>query len=276
MPDISGTPGTIADARTAIVAGWRVALADLRTVYTPLTWSVGWLGRIIVQVLFFASIGMLLESRDAVLFLFVGQAVMACAVEAFLSIASTTWERNSGTLGLLIAAPGPLWAVLVGRSLFWVPSGIATSSVTLFLVGPLVGLDWTLPTAAVAFGCVVLTAFGSYALALVAAAFVLRGPRWRNVVSNLGHTTMMLLAGVTVPVSFWPSWCQGLGQAFPLTHGLAAIRALLDGPTIDWSGVGLHAGLALGIGLGWLVVAAVAFTVFAGAGRRDGSIDLDA
>ena len=42
-----------------------------------------------------------------------------------MSIASTTWERNAGTLPLLIAAPGPLWPVFVGRSVQWLPSGTA-------------------------------------------------------------------------------------------------------------------------------------------------------
>ncbi|ASO18778.1 ABC-2 type transport system permease protein [Actinoalloteichus hoggarensis] len=267
----SAPPGVAA----AVAAGLRVALADLRTVYTPLTWTLGWLGRIIVQVLFFASIGLLLQSQEAVLYLFVGQAVMACAVEAFLSVASTTWERNTGTLGLLIVAPGPLWPVLVGRSFFWVPSGIATSSVTLFVLGPFLGVEWSPLTAAAAFGCLVLTSVGSYGTALVLGAIVLRGPRWRNVVGNLGHTTMMLLSGVTVPLSFFPGWCQAVGQAFPLTHGLAAIRELAAGGAVDWARVGVGAGLAFVLGAAWLAVAAAMFTRFAATGRRDGSIELD-
>lgn len=270
MPELTSTKPAPAQI---VMAASRVAWADMKVLYTPVTWTLGWLGRIIVQVLFFAVIGILLQDPDAIRYLFIGQAVMACAVEAFMCIASTTWERNAGTLALLTSSPGPLWPVFVGRSLQWVPSGIATSSVTLFGIGPLLGVEWTPAGALAAFGCVVIVSAGSYALALVAAAIVLRGPRWRNVVSNVSHTSIMLIAGVTVPTGFWPGWCQSIAAALPLTHGLEAVRMLSESVAIEWVDVGLRAAAAAGLAALWLVVAAAAFSAFGQAGRRDGSID---
>jgi ABC-2 type transport system permease protein len=252
-------------------AASRVAWADLRTIYTPVTWTVGWLGRIVMQVVFFALIGLLLDDPDAVLYLFVGQAVMACVVEVFMSVASTTWERWTGTLPLLVSAPGPLWPVFVGRSLQWLPSGVATASVALFVVGPWFGVSWTVPAALAAAGCLVLTGAGMYAVALTLAALVLRGPRWRNVCSNVAHTTVMLLCGVTVPTVIWPGWVQAVGQALPLTHGLGAVRDLQAGQA-DLA-VLTQVGATVLTGVGWLSLAAAALTVFGEAGRRDGSID---
>ena len=254
-----------------IAASARVALADLRTVYTPFTWSVGWLGRIIMQVVFFALIGLLLGSREAVLYLFIGQAVMVCVVECFMAVPSTTWERKTGTLALLIAAPGPLWPVFVGRSVQWIPSGIATSTIVMFAIGPLFGVFWSPVAAIVAVLTLVCVAVSMYAVALSVAAVVLRGPRWRNVASNLSHGIVMLLCGVTVPAVIWPTWLQVVGQTLPLTHGLNAIRDLHAGIAV--AEVLPALGLVGFTGLAWFLLAMTAFTVFGESGRRDGSID---
>lgn len=270
---MSKVAGRKASTLNIVAAASRVAWADMRTIYTPLTWTLGWLGRIIVQVLFFALIGLLLGDPAAIRYLFIGQAVMACAVEAFMCIPSTTWERNAGTLSLLASAPAPLWPVFVGRSLQWIPSGVATSSVTLFVIGPFLGVTWSPGQALAALICVVFVSCGSYAFALVAAAVVLAGPRWRNVISNLGHTLTMLIAGVTVPVTFWPEWVEAIALCLPLTHGLVAVRAIADTGPVQWYSAASSAVLALGLAGIWLAIAALAFSVFAQAGRRDGSID---
>lgn len=269
MPDLSVST-RVSRARVVRAAG-RVALADLRTVYTPLTWSVGWLGRIIMQVVFFALIGSLLGDPEAVRYLFVGQAVMACVVEVFMSIPSTTWERMTGTLALLTAAPGPLWPVFVGRSLQWLPSGMTTASIVLFAVGPFFGVRWNVGSALVTVVLLGAVAVSMYAVALSLAAVVLRGRRWRNVVSNISHTTAMLLCGVTVPVTVWPGLLQGVGQALPLTHGLAAIREVQSGSAL--ADALPQAGLTVALGACWYVVAIAAFTAFGEVGRRDGTID---
>lgn len=260
-------PGPIIRAAT------RTAWADLRGMYTPVTWTVGWLGRILMQVAFFGLIGLLLQDSEAVRYLFIGQAVMACVVETFMAVASTTWERLSGTLGLLVAAPGALWPVLVGRSVQWLPSGIATSSIALFGLGPAFGVRWHPSTAAIGLCLVVLTALTMYPVALSVAALVLRGPRWRNVASNVSHTLVMLITGVTVPTTFWPDWVQDLALGMPLTHGLAAIRDVQESAA-GWDRAGAAAALMVGLGACWLALAAAAFTLFARMGRADGSIDL--
>ena len=266
------SPGRVNHARV-VAAAARGALADMRTIYTPFTWTVGWLGRIIMQVIFFALIGTLLGSREAVVFLFIGQAVMATVTECFMAIPSTTWERRAGTLALLIAAPGPLWPVFVGRSLQWLPSGVATGTIVLLAVGPFFGVTWSPWAALLLVPALAVVAASMYAVALTLSAVVLRGPRWRNVVSNVSSLVVMLLSGATVPVTMWPSWLQAVGQVLPVTHALEAIRLLQEQGVVG--AVWPLLGLALLLGLGWFVLAAAAFTLFGKAGRRAGTIDFD-
>ncbi|MBA3417869.1 MAG: ABC transporter permease [Geodermatophilaceae bacterium] len=260
-------------ARWPRIVGYSAAnaLADFRATYSVKTWTFGWLGRVVSQVIFFALIGRLLDSPEAAAYLLVGNAVMIAALEAMMVVASTTWERRAGTLPLLIAAPSPLAPVFVGRSLQWLPSGVATALIALFVAGPLFGVTWSLGEGLVVALLVVVVAVTTYCFGLFLAALVLRAMEWRNIISNVAYLTMMAICGVMVPVSFWPSWVQGVAQALPLTHGLRAVRRVAaDGVG---SPIVLDCLLAIGIAALWLALAAGALRWLAEQGRRDGSIE---
>jgi ABC-2 type transport system permease protein len=85
----------------------------------------------------------------------------------------------------------------------------------------------------------------------------------------------MLIAGVMVPVTFWPGWVEAIAQALPLTHGLAAIRVVTDaqavGPVVGEVAARLL--LTIGIGALWLLAAALLLEYLAATGRRTGSIE---
>lgn len=255
-----------------VLASTRNAWADFAAIYTPFTWTVGWLGRIVAQVIFFALIGNLLGSEAQVRYLYIGAAVTATAMEALLVVATTTRERYSGTLPLLVASPARLWPVFLGRSVQWVPSGVATGAIALFAIGPAFGVSFTLEAGLAAFGVLVLVAVTTYGYALALAALVLRFMRLRNWATNLSYTLMMLVCGVTVPTEFWPVWVQVIGQAFPLTHALDAIRHLEAGDATAAQVLG-DVGLAAVTGLAWCVIGAASLERLASTGRRDGTIE---
>ncbi len=255
-----------------VLASSRNAWADLAATFTPLTWTLGWLGRIVAQVIFYALIGSLLGSPDRMRYLYIGAAVVATAMETLLVVSTSTRERYSGTLPLLVASPSRLWPVFLGRSVQWLPSGVATATVALFAIGPAFGVRFTLSSGFAAFGVLVLVAITTYGYGLALAALVLRFMRLRNWATNLSYTVMMLICGVTVPLSFWPVWLQGAAQVFPLTHTLHVIR-LLEGGTGDSLTILTSLGLAVLTSLGWYGVAAFLLERLATAGRRRGSIE---
>jgi ABC-2 type transport system permease protein len=247
------------------------ARADFGLVYTWRTWLGGWLLRVVTQVAFFALVGEVLLSRSAAQYLAVGNAVVISAIEAMMVVASTTWERRAGTLPLLVAAPGPLPMVLAGRSVQWLASGTVSGSVAFFAVGVLFGVSFPMPAALLVIPLIALVGLASYGLGLLLAGFVLAAMDLRNLVSNLAYLTLMAITGVQVPLSFWPGWLQGVAQVLPVTHGLAAVRALVTGgPTGD---VLRSAVLEAAVGASWLCVALCFFRYFAEAGRHDGSIE---
>lgn len=270
-PEVSTTPPRGTTARV-VLASTRNAFADMGAAFTPLSWTLGWLGRIVAQVVFFAMIGMLLGSPDRVRYLYIGSAVLATAMETLLVIPTTTRERYSGTLPLLVASPSRLWPVFLGRSVQWLPSGVGTATVALFVVGPAFGVTFTFASGVAAFGLLLLVALTTYGYGLALAALVLRFMRLRNWATNLSYTVMMLICGVMVPVSFWPVWVQALAQVFPLTHALESIRHLEDGTSNPGRAL-MHIGIALLVALAWYVVGALSLERLASSGRRHGTIE---
>jgi ABC-2 type transport system permease protein len=239
--------------------------------FTWRSWTIGWLSRVLCQVAFFALIGRLLESPEAVRYLLIGNAVLIAVLESALVVASTTWERRAGTLPLLVAAPTSPVVVFCGRSVQWLASGTASASIALLVLAPLFQIALPMPRALLAIPLIGLVSLSAYCLGLVLAGVVLRIMELRNVVSNVLWLTLALLAGVQVPVTFWPAWVGTVGWFLPVTHGLAGIRLLLDGAPM--TAVATRAGLEVVVAMGWLTVATTTFRQLVERGRRNGSIE---
>jgi ABC-2 type transport system permease protein len=244
---------------------------DYAGIYTWKTWVAGWYVRVLFQVAFFALIGKLLGSDERVHFLLVGNAVMLAALGALFAVAGTTWERRTGTLGLLVASPSSPVVVFTGRSVWALTEGIL-SSVTVFYVAAMIfGLDLPWPRSVLYVPLVAVVALSTYALGTFLGGLVLRAMSTRNVVANITTGTMLAVCGVNVPVDYFPAPVGWLAQVLPVTHGLQAIRDLLAGPGA-WDVLG-NVGLELVVGSGWFALALLTFNRLAENGRRDGSIE---
>ncbi|WP_199041595.1 ABC transporter permease [Glycomyces salinus] len=246
--------------------------ADFRTIYTVRTWITGWLFRVLCQVSFFALIGRLIDSPEYTEYLLIGNAVMIAAMESLFVVASTSWERWTGSVPLLIAAPASLALVLCGRSVQWLASGTASATLALFLLSPLFGVDLRLPMALVVIPLIALVGLSTYCFGLILGGLVLRADSLRNVVGNLTMLSLMAISGAQVPVSVWPDWLQALSAVLPVHHGLAAIRGVLSAE-MGFTEVLMHVGMEAIVGTASLGVAILGFKRFAESGRRSGAIE---
>lgn len=252
-------------------AALRVAWADLGAVYTWRSWTLGWTVRVVAQVAFFALIGRLLGSQDRVVFLLVGATALVVAMANMNAVASTTWERRAGTLGLLVASPQSPIPVFVGRSAQWILDGFATGVVSLGVVSFLLGIAW--PVESLVLGVIVLGAVsvGSYCFSLFLGSLVLRSPGLRTVVASAGYLSLAILCGVVVPTNFLPTPVVAISLLLPLTHGVEAFRIALAGGS----------GVALGASLGllavtstlWLAGSSLLFRRYLERGRTNGTLE---
>nr|AGZ94021.1 ABC transporter permease protein [Streptomyces sp. MMG1612] len=245
--------------------------ADFAAVYTWRTWTFGWLCRVLCQVSFFALVGRLVDTPGQTRFLLIGNAVTIAAMESSAVVASTTWERRAGTLPLLVASPAEPALVFCGRSVQWIASGVVTSLTCLLALGPFFGVRYGLGQALAAAGITVVVSLSSYTFCLVLAGLVLGRMGLRNIVGNLASLSLMAFCGVQVPTDYWPDWIGAVAAVLPVTHGLSAMRALMDGAAAGR--VGSEVLLEAAVGAGWAVVAVLTFRRLAERGRADGSIE---
>ena len=100
----------------------RLGIDDFRSVYTWKSWLAGWPLRMLAQVAFFASIGLLVGSRAEIGYLLVGNAVVLVCLEATIVVISVSVERFQGTLPLFAASrPARCWSTWAVASTGWPP-----------------------------------------------------------------------------------------------------------------------------------------------------------
>lgn len=252
----------------------RKGFTDLTAIYTWKTWTFGWLARLITQVIFFALIGRLLGSQAAVHYLLIGHAVAVAALDATIVILTTAGERRSGTLPTLVAAPATHLTVFLGQGVHWPTTGVVSALITLLIGAPLFDLALPWPRTLLVVPLVVLVAVSCYLFGTFVGGFCLRVLNIEWLALNLSYLGIMTFCGVNVPVDYWPGWIEAVATVLPLTHGLAAIRALLDGAPL--ASLIPQVVAEAGVGVGWLALAMLSFHRLAESGRRDGSIEFAA
>ena len=227
--------------------------------------------QMIAQAVFFSLLARLFESPDQERFLLIGNAVAVGAANVAWTIQATTWDRWIGAYPLMVIAPSSLAPAVMGRTSIWLPAGMATTLLTLLVMAIAFDLELPWPATIALVPLVFLTSLSTYCFSLFLGALAIRTPRARNFIHSVITIGARAFCGVSVPIAFWPEGVQIAVQILPITHGLQAIRLLLD--EAPASQVLMSASLELAVALGWITLAAVAMDRLADAGRADGSID---
>jgi ABC-2 type transport system permease protein len=253
--------------RFAALAGYH----DWRRLHGWKPWLTQWIWRITFQTMFFALIGRMVGSQQRVHFILIGNAVVTAALVAMYCVQSMCWERGSGTLPLLIASPASPLVVFVGRSVIWIWDGLASAIAALFLIGPVFRLPLPWPRVLWTVPLLLLVAVTTYFMATFFGSLALRSPNGRNTLAASVIGVMQAIAGVNIPVGFFPGWVQAIASVIPLKHGLDAIRGVLAGAPAP--GIVVSSMTAIALAAGWCALAVVSLQLLAERGRRDGSLE---
>ena len=229
------------------------------------------LGSPLFQLIFFTKLGQYThaQSRD---FYIVGNAVQVCAMSSVYGMTmAISNERQSQTLGPLLASPANRAAVFLGRGVPVLANGLLVSAFT-FAVGALLlgfrpGLAAVPPLALIVLVTVAsCTCFGMLLGSV--------GLRAKDVffAANLAYFLMLLFCGVNIPLDVLPGWMSAVGRLLPLTHGIAAAREVAAGASLEHVG-GLVATEAL-VAAAYAAAGLVLFRYFEAASRRSAVLDV--
>lgn len=229
--------------------------------------------RVATQVIFFTLLANYVGGREFLEFALIGNPVYLLTATAIVFVtASVNWERRAGTLPLIIASPSSVLLVLSGRNFGMGLHGYLTGVVGIFLMGPLLGLRFTLLQIVLVLGILLLITLSSYCVGLLIGSFALRTRGFHNVLSNVLILTVASLCGVNFPLTALPEWARTIGLLLPLTHGLQAIRLVLEGGAANLI---LRELLLEGVvGLVYLGLGLISFSILLQSSRKHGSFDL--
>ena len=214
----------------------------------------------VFQVLLFAYLGRSAGvGSDA--FYLVGNAVQYAAIPCVFAMANTiAGERQTQTLGIVLATPAPRLPLFLGRSLPVVVNGWLVS---LFTLVP--WSSWGPLAVTLAVGAASCTGLG-----LVAAAIGLR-VRETAVLGNIVFGVLLLFSGANVAVSALPPWMAAVSPWLPLSHTIAAAREIVAGASLgDVGGLLLR---EAGVGLLYAAVGLVAIRLLEASSRRTASLE---
>jgi len=164
-------------------------------------------------------------SQDLMIFLCAGYMAYNCFWAIVQSAWNMTWlERQSGTLEIAFLSPANRLAMMYGKAL-----GALFEETWMFLCFCLFMLFW-----AHGFSLRLLILLPLVFFVLLISASIWGGllntvfllSRDASMIYSMFEDTMVLLAGVRVPVGSFPPWAKAISLVFPLTYCINIIRAL--------------------------------------------------
>jgi ABC-2 type transport system permease protein len=198
------------------------------------------------QLLFFAYLGRQLGIANSTFYV-IGNGVevssFACLFGGTMAVAH---ERTFGTLSHVLLSPRSRAAIFLGRALPYIFNGFITSLFTVAAGAAMLHLQ--IRTAAWAPLAVVMitSSAGATMFGLTLGAIAVRaGDVW--FLPNVMAVIMLLCTGAQVPLAYLPAWLRDVGYALPLTHGIAAARALVTGQAGDQAQWNLLSELMVGV-----------------------------
>lgn len=226
----------------------------------------------LMQILFFSILGSFATGPDTTDFYVVGNAVQVVALSGIFGVTmSIGGDRWNGTLPYLFGTPANRLSMFVGRAMVHVLDGMISVFVGLGWGVLLLGLDLSQTNPLALILTILVTSFSTSGLGLMLGSLSLITV---NVmfVNNLMYFLLLIFSGSNVNLALLPAWVQTVSKWLPLTRGIAAARALIDGA--PYAQIAPLLTQELLIGIAYILVGYVLFRWFERQARRRGTLEM--
>lgn len=204
---------------------WAFYLADLRFWILFLVQ----IPRGLLQSLFFILLAESAGGYSQARFALIGNAIHVSALYALLYMSAIVEsEKWNGTLIFRVAAPGSWLISMLGLSVAQYTT-VFTIGMSIYVVFiPFVSPDilWVNFLRAIPLILATIMSVGTLGWLIGSVALT---TRWVEMLDNVVAYTMMIVCGINFPITVLPKAIQVLSQYIPMTSGLFAVRAVVDG-----------------------------------------------
>ncbi|HEX9617601.1 MAG TPA: ABC transporter permease [Anaerolineales bacterium] len=231
------------------------------------------LPRFILQPLFFVILAYVAGGPELARFALIGNAMGNAAIHSLVNLgASIEIEKWAGTFPLLMAVPANWLPLMIGRAAAGYLESLISVFVTFAVLTPfMAGADLPFDRLLLAMPVMMLTTASLAGMGWLLGSLTLP-TRVGLLASNMVAYAMFVVCGLNFPLDAMPPFLQAIGRALPLTHGLMAIREVIDGAS--YLQVAPLVGLEIAIGLVYAAVAWLVFRKRLNDTRRTGNMEL--
>lgn len=229
--------------------------------------------RPVVMVITYGVLGRFGGSPEVVQNYAIGIAVYSMPVIILPGVAQCyTHDREGGTLAFFYATPANRLVNFLSRPLLHYPNALFSFAATLFAAWMTVDLSFE----AVNWGgfiiAVLVTATAVTALGQFLGPFAIVFRDWTNI-QAIATGSLLVLTGVIIPVTVFPSAIQALLRVLPMTNGILAVKGAFAGASISTiSGYVMQEAL---VALGYAVLGFIGFQLFERMAKQRGTLDLE-
>jgi ABC-2 type transport system permease protein len=220
--------------RTNLRVFWSGARASWSNYLVELTSTVYFgfrIPRILLQSLFFVLRAKAAGGESFARFALIGNAIQIAVFMVMLSMEEVIEaEKWSDTFQYLIAAPASWFPMMLGKSMSYFGDALITSTVTFSVLIPILHIHIAFINLLRSVPIILIIIASASALGWCIGAFSLP-IRYGYMICNWLAYAMIIFCGINIPTSALPAAVQVIGNLLPVTHGLQAVRALIDGAT---------------------------------------------
>jgi ABC-2 type transport system permease protein len=221
--------------RKNFILFWQGTLLSYRALFAwlrPVTYMASKILMPLAQMFFFVFLGTYGSSSNNSDFFVIGNAIQITSVSGIFGVTfSVGGDRDAGTLPYLFGTPANRFMIFFGRAFMHVIDGAIGVVIALTWGVLLMGLDLS-HTDLPALGLTILiTTISTCGLGLLLGCLSLLTA---NVmfINNFVYFALLIFSGANVPIANLPAWMQFVSNILPLTRGIAASRALVDGASL--------------------------------------------
>jgi ABC-2 type transport system permease protein len=186
----------------------------------------------LAQMFFFVFLGTFATGPENASFYIIGNAVQITAVSGIFGVTmSVGGEREAGTLPYLFGTPANRLVTFFGRAFMHILDGVLGVIVAFVWGIVLLGLDLSNTDLSALLLTILITTFSTCALGLLLGCLALISVQVMFI-NNLVYFLLLVFSGANVPIGQLPAWMQFVAYALPLTRGIEASRALVDGASL--------------------------------------------
>ncbi|MBK9927838.1 MAG: ABC transporter permease [Anaerolineales bacterium] len=216
--------------RLYFIQAW-VAYRALFAWSAPFNYFVSKFGFGFFAMVFFVYMGRYVGLNDPV-YIVVGNILLIPSTNGLSGISMTIGnEKAFGALSYLLGSPAPRAPLFLGRALFHILDSFVTVAFALPIAILIFHLDMSGANFWLVLLCVLITTLATSGMGFIMGSISLVSRDGWMITSTLA-LSLYVLVGANFPVSSLPRFLQVISYSLPMTRGIAAARAALNGA--DW------------------------------------------